>query len=398
MTRLRDDVRNAFEREQTSLGEVGDARHRLMHGAMANRDATAPRGWQWAAGVAAVLIAAIVITTFALVRANTHTTTVPVATPSPEAQVSPTPLRNALSVPDSTPIVTFGDPARPEQVDAITWDGRTSGVLGNQLSGSPNPAANLFATASEISDRSGRTLVTGTFGAKYFGGKWADDELHFCQMVPFDAVGTSGLKTTLQLVSIDGKNRNVAGVGAIGENTSITVAACSVQTDRAVVVQNNLMGTAAKYWVVQLSTGRILWSRDFGSTNAATVVASRDGMYVAEELVPNVSSSTTVYGPDGSQVGQAPGRIESFSWDGSLAVVDDGYGSTPVKLISWRAGNVVWAAPAGYALQQARPQPGGTEMAVWLVPTAKLTSQSPIGDLFVVTATGRVAVRIANTP
>ncbi len=398
MTRLRDDVRSAFEREQTSLGDAGDARHRLMHLAMANRDAAAPRAWQRAAGVAAVLIAAIIITTFALVKANTQHMPVPGARPSPKAQVSPTPLRNPLSIPDSTPIVTFGDPARPDQVDAITWDGRTSGVLGNQLLGSPNPAANLFATASDISDRSGRTLATGTFGAKYFGGTWADDDLHFCQMVPFDAVGTSGLSTTLQLVSIDGKARNVAGVGSIGENTSIRVAACSVQTDRAVVVQNNLMGTAAKYWVVQLSTGRILWSRDFGSTNAASVVASRDGMYVAEELVPNVSSRTTVYGPDGSQVGEAPGRIESFSWDGSLAVVDDGYGSTPVKLISWRAGSVVWAAPAGYALEQAQPQPGGTEMALWLVPTAQLTSQSPIGDLLLVSATGLVVVRIANTP
>src|SRR6266704_5074 len=117
MAKLRDDVRSAFEREQAGLGEVGDARYRLVRGAMAARDLPASRGLQWAAGIAAILIAAIVIVTFALVKAGTHSQAVPAATPSPKASVSPTPLTNALNVPDSTAIITFGDPAKPDQID-----------------------------------------------------------------------------------------------------------------------------------------------------------------------------------------------------------------------------------------------------------------------------------------
>ena len=38
MTRLRDDIRAGFDRQQAKLGEVGDARHRLMHDAMSARE------------------------------------------------------------------------------------------------------------------------------------------------------------------------------------------------------------------------------------------------------------------------------------------------------------------------------------------------------------------------
>jgi hypothetical protein len=400
MSRLRDEVRSAFEREQAALGDVGDARHRLMHGAMVNRDVPASRSWQWAAGVAAVLIAAIVITTFALVRSNTHSNVVPGASPSASSRphVSPTPLTNPLAVPDSTPILVYRDPAKADQIDGITWDGKTSGTLPGASLGTPNPAENLFATSTEIRDRSGRVVATGTFGAKFFTGTWADDQLHFCQMVPFDAVGTSGLNTTLQLVSSDGKARKVAQIGSIGENTSITVAACSVLNDRAVVVQNNVIGTADKYWVLQLSTGQILWSHDMGSTNAASVIASRDGMYVAEAQSPNGPSGTTIYGPDGKQVAHSNLTVEAFSWDGSLAVVDLGYGTEPVKLISWRDGKVVWTAPSGYGLIQARAQPGGTEVAVLLIPGSQFSQESQTGNLYVLSASGKVVVHITPTP
>jgi hypothetical protein len=400
MTKLRDDVRGAFDQEQASLGDVGDARHRLVHNAMAAREVPASRGLQLAAGIAAVLIAAIVVATFALVLAGNQSHVVPATTPTPRAAVSPTPLRNALNVPDSTPIIAFGDPAKTDQVDGITWDGKRFGVLPNQnLAGQGNPANNLFATATEIRDRAGSLIASDTYGAKYFGGTWADDEIHFCQMVPYDYLGANGVPASLQLGSPGQAPRNVAQLGKVYEQTSIGVAACSVLNDRAVVVQRSTIGTAAQYWVVQLSTGRVIWTHNFQETTAIVQVAvSRDGMYVAEHQDPGGATGSTIYGPDGTNVGHLDAVLEAFSWDGALAVTDAGYGTAPVKVVTWRDGGVVWAAPAGHGLQQAKPQPGGSELAIWVIPTAQFSQQTYSGDLYVISSSGKVLIHIANTP
>lgn len=334
----------------------------------------------------------------ALIAVSCGSGTSPVAIHSvpPTASASPTPMNRELNVPDATPIITYGDPAKSDQVDGMTWDGKLSGVLASQpIAAGGNPANNLFGTATEITDRSGKTVASGTFGAKFFGGTWADDEAHFCQIVPFDTLSATGVATTLQLVSSEGKARGVANVGVIGQQTGIGVAACSVLNDRAVVVQTSSIGSATQYWVVQLSTGRVLWTHSpRATTSSVQVSASRDGMYVAE----NQSPESTIFGPDGKQVAHLAMSVEAFSWDGTLAVTDTGYGTAPVKLISWRDGAVVWSAPAGYGLLQARPEPDGTEMANWVVPVGQFQQQTQIGDLLVVSASGKVVVHIANTP
>ena len=404
MTKLRDDLRTAFEREQTALGSVGDARDRLMRDALARRNVPASRTLQWAAGIAAVLIAAIVIATFALARANSHSQVVPSATPTPKAAVSPTPLHNVLGVPDATPIITYGDPAKPDQVDGVTWDGKLSGVLGSQpATAGGNPANNLFGTATDITDRSGKTVASGNFGAKFFGGTWADDEAHFCQMVPFDTLGANGVPATLQIVTPGQPPRSVAQVGSVYEQASIGVAACSVLADRAVVVQSFGNGGPEEDWAVQLSTGKILWHHTFDRSNSpAAIVASRDGMYVAENLsgpgLPITAAGSTIYGSDGRQLAHINTWVEAFSWDGSLAVVDTGWGSGGVQIVSWRDGTIVWSAPAGYGLQQAKPEPGGTAIALWLIPVAQFSQPTQLGDLYVVSASGKVVVHIANVP
>jgi len=404
ITKLRDEVRRAFDREQATLGEVGDARHRLVHYALTARDLPASRGLQWAAGIAAVLITAIVIATFALVRAGTHSQVVPAATPTPRAAVFPTPLHNVLGVPDATPIILYGDPAKPDQVDGMTWDGKLSGILASQpVAAGGNPANNLFGTATEITDRSGKTVASGTFGAKFFGGTWADDETHFCQMVPFDYIGANGVPATVQIVTPGQPPRSIAQIGSVYEQASIGVAACSVLADRAVVVQSFGNGGPEEDWAVQLSTGKILWHHTFDRLSSpASIVASRDGMYVAENLsgpsLPVTAAGSTIYGTDGKQVTHIRTWVEAFSWDGSLAVVDNGYGSGGVQLVSWRDGTIVWSAPAGYGLEQAKPEPGGTAIALWLVPAAQFSQPTKIGDLYVVSASGGVVVKIANTP
>jgi hypothetical protein len=407
MTKLRDDLRSAFDREQTALGEVGDARHRLVRNALAARDVPASRGLQWAAAIAAVLIAVIVIATFALARANSHSQVVPASTPTPKAAVSPTPLTNALGVPDATPIITFGDPAKPGQVDGVTWDGKLSGVLVYQPVGAGNPANNLFGTATEIRDRGGKLSAAGNFGTKAFAGTWADDEFHFCQMVPFGYLGVNGVQATLQLGDARvGGVTNVAQVGKVYEQVSTRVAACSVLADRAVVVQSGGQGVGtAQYWVVQVSTGKILWTHSF-DLNAlpVQVVASRDGMFVAESQAAlngnQTTWSSTIFGPTGSRVGQLPGAVSGFSWDGSLAVIDPGGVIGPVKIVRVQDGTAVWTGPIGYGADQVAAEPSGSSVAIWLFSASQ--SQSSAGsplphELYVIAGDGRVVVHFHNT-
>lgn len=179
---MRDDVRSALERQQSALGDVGDARHRLMHDAMLNRDRPAGLGWQWAAAIAAVLIAAIVITTFALVKAGARMSTVPAAPPSPKAQASPTPLADQLQVPNSTPVILYHDSVNFDQLDGVTWDGKTSGRMGPGIAmgGSGNLQGTFYATSGgELRNRSGDLLAPKGFDGVF----WADDGAHYCQLI-----------------------------------------------------------------------------------------------------------------------------------------------------------------------------------------------------------------------
>jgi hypothetical protein len=405
MTKLRDDVRGAFDQEQSALRDVGDARHRLVHNALAARDVPASRGLQLAAGIAAVLIAAIVIATFALVKAGTHSQIVPGATPSPKAVVSPTPMTKALNVPDSTPIITFKDPAKPDQVDGITWDGKLAGVLPHQPVGMGNPANNLFATQTEIRDRSGKLVAAGHFGAKFFTGTWADDEIHFCQTVPFDNPGASGLPTTLQIVDARvGGARDVARIGTLYNQTYMSVAACSVQFDRAVVYQSGGQGVGvAQLWVVQLSTGKILWTRTY-DLNAlpVAIVSSRDGQYIAESqaiLTGNQATwTTTILAPDGaSATARLASAVVTFCWDDSLAVVQSG--GDPARIVTVLGDRTVWTGPANYLVTETRAQPDGSGLALWLQPINQASTASPPrSELYLIAADGRVLTQIHNIP
>ena len=392
MAKLADEVRAAYERHQAGFGDVGDARHRLIRNAL-TAPARESHRLQWAAALAAVLIAAVVITTFALVRGNIRPGPVPGATPRPSA--SPTALRNPINVPDSTPLVLYQDPVKADQLDGVTWDGKSSGtVVISDPAAVGNPQNNLFAGTAAITDRSGNTVMTGTFGLKFFGGTWADDGRHLCQLVPFDNPG-AGIPTTLQLVTAGEGIRNVAQVGTLYSQTFVRVAACSVLADRAVVVQSGGQGVGtADVWAVELSTGRIVWTHRYEDTTTPVyVVASRDGMYVAE----NISKpGSTIYGPDGKVVTVLNAQVEAFSWDGNLAVVDAGYGSTPVDVISWRIGTVFWSCPPGTALLRALPQPDGTELAVSVAPISEFQQQTQFPDLYVLGADGSVIFRAVH--
>jgi hypothetical protein len=369
MNDLRKEINEVFARQQAQLGDVAQASNHMLRAATGTRRVNRQL-WTSVAGVAMVLVAAAAVGTAVVIRGlqpknvvTHHPSPTPIATPAPTP--APTAMAQALKVPDSTPVIVYHDPANFDQIDGITWDGSAKGRLGvNPEAGNgilPNPAGTFWATTRDIRDRAGAVVATLASNTKGFPGTWADDGQHICSMVSENPFGQPGGKPTTLQVSLLGKAaKNIAQIGQVYEQTSAGIAACSIEKDRAVAVQSNSTGTAVQFWVVQLSTGRVLWTRPSGD-----IRASRDGQYIAEIGYNQAtgSSTTTIYSPPGVVLGHVAGRVDAFSWDGSLAVQMENYGQQ-VSVINWRSGTVVWKGPSDGGYLEAMPEPGGQRIAV----------------------------------
>jgi len=116
--KLRDDLRALYSRQQEGLGEVVEARRRVMQAAMADRDEEIPGRLHFAAGIAAVILAALVVGTFAYIRAGdrTHVVAPPKVSPAPSA------------VPTAAP-KTPAAPAGYAILDAAPLDALSGSVL-----------------------------------------------------------------------------------------------------------------------------------------------------------------------------------------------------------------------------------------------------------------------------
>lgn len=353
--------------------------------------------WPSVAGVALVLIAASAIGVSVVIRGlhatnvTTHPSPTPIATPT--ATPAPTPMSQLLQVPSSTPVILFRDPVSNQQLDGTTWDGSARGRIGTYpdiaMGFVQNPAGTLYGWTGYIRDRAGARVASPTANTKGFSGTWADDGQHYCSMVSKSALPPAGGEpATLQVTAVGQAPRNVVQVGRMFDQASASVAACSIEKDRAVVIQGT--GTApstVQFWVVQLSTGRILWTR----SNTGDTVASRDGQFIAEISYSQPgggSASTTIHNASSAVVGHLAGRIEAFSWDGSLAVhVAD---SGAVSVVHWRDGTVLWSGPAGAGYYDAMPEPGGQRIAVFLLdPSHPQTGGWPPHNLYAVGPDGK---------
>jgi hypothetical protein len=409
MNNLRQDIRQAFGLEQDALGDLTEARQRLMRNALAAHEGSSKR-LSWAAGVVAVLLALIVIGTFAYIKAGSQPRVTPGATPratpSPAVAASPTPLSRQIAVPDATPLILYHDPALFDQVDGMTWDGKTRGRIGAGAihGGYANPPGTLYSTSNDIRDRSGKVLITfdPTQGQPF----WADDGRSYCNL------GRSGARDATSVgdlqVGVPGQPlRSVARIGSFapaGSNGGGPyVISCSIQGDRAVVVQSGGQGIGTRqFWVVRLSTGQVIWSRTppESTTGLVQIVASRDAQYIAENRGGDPAQETIIYGPTGSEVGRIGRWINAFSWDGAVAVTSPRPGSTGATSVqNWRDGTMLWSGPtgSGYVYWQASAEPGGTRLAIGILDPQfpQTTGFAPV-DLFVVAADGHVVFEQKN--
>jgi hypothetical protein len=298
-------------------------------------------------------------------------------------------------------VILFHDPVNFDQVDGIAWDGSTQGRIGaNPSSGNgiwPNPDGSLYGTARDIRNRSGAIVTSLPGDTKGFAGTWADDGRHYCSMVSASPVGQiQGEPATLQIAEVGKAPRSVLQVGRAYEQTSIGVAACSITADLAVVVQSGGQGMGtAQFWVVQLSTGHVMWTRSYGTAGQGAGIdirASRDARLIAEiasGCCATSTASTTIYDPTGTLLGHVTGRVEAFSWDGSLAVQMPFYGGS-VSVIRWRDATRVWLGPSGAGFYAALPEPDGQRIAVSLRdPNHAQTGGFPPVDIFVVQPGGQ---------
>ncbi len=385
MDELRRDINKAFDQGQAELGDLSGVRERIVRSALAGRNERPHNRVQLAVAFAVLLVAALVISTFFYVRSGSQ--------PIPAGG-----LTRPLNVPDSTAVLLFHDSTKPDQIDGVTWDGRTSGRVGQgeAMGGTSNPAGTLYSTSTAIRGRSG-TAVFATKG--FMTGAWADDERQFCQMSPKGGLDT-GTPAILSLVPTDGPPMlNGVQIGtypAVATNLPPpSVAACSVENDRAVVFQaTDPSALAVQDWVVQLSTGRILWTHSIkvpGSPVGIGIAATHDGRYVAETVWSAGQVTATIYGPDGSAISHLAAFVQAFSWDGSLVVTSASSGST-VSLVRWRDGAVLWTGPEGFHFVGARSEPGGSRIAIGITDKENPTglAQARTANLYVLSADGQV--------
>jgi hypothetical protein len=394
MNDLRRDVNEVFAKQQGQLGEVAGTGNRMLRAATAGRRVNRQL-WPSVAGVALVLVAGSAIGVSVVIRGlhpksvvTTHPSPTPIATPVP------TPMSQLLHVPSTTPVILFRDSVDSQQLDGITWDGSAKGrvaVSSDVAMGFvQNPAGTLYGWTGYVRDRTGAVVATPLVNTKGFAGTWADDGQHYCSMVSKSALPPAGGEpATLQVTAVGKAPRNVVQVAKMYDQASAGVAACSIERDRAVVIQGT--GTApstVQFWVVQLSTGRILRTR----SNTGDTVASRDGQFIAEISYSQPgggSASTTIYNSSGAVLGHLAGRVEAFSWDGSLAV-QEADANGPVSVVRWRDGTVLWSGPAGAGYYDALPEPGGQRIAVFLLdPSHPRTGGFPPRNVYVVGPDGQ---------
>jgi len=385
MDELRPEINEAFAEQQSKLGSLADSRERLVRGALAAR-AVHPEGrTQFVAGIAAVVIVALVIATFAYVRNGTSAT----RHGPPVPASSPTPLSRPLNVSDQTPVILYHDPASFDQLDGMTWDGKVSGRVGAGATngGIGNAQGSLYSTSTDLRNRFDQVLAT--YSGKDLGVFWADDGVHYCAVVRTVSRDVSG-SGQLMIAEPSGPPRYVARVGTFAPATSNgggpAVVACSPESDRAVVYQSEGQGVGVTlFWVLQLSTGHVLQAGGSGTW----IAASHDGRFVA---LAGTSGDATIFDETGAVVAHLATTVFGFSWDSTLVVAARDF-SSPPSILRWLDGTTVWAAQGGngYSYWQSFAEPGGTHLAIGILdPQFRQTGGFAPVDLFVISAEGRV--------
>jgi hypothetical protein len=359
MDEMRSEIRAAFEKEQMAHAPAASLRRNIVD-AVSTRPRQAPN-FQWVAVAAAVLLGILVVVGLMSTRFN-HRASVPVTNPkaSPVADYGPPPA--------GVPLLYVHDPNHPSWLIGYDWSGIARGTVkldqaqpGVRMAPDGQTFGVLGAKGGigQFLDRLGRPITGPNAPLDFSGGMWADDNLHLCSVQLNQQTFEWILDTQLpgeavKRVAVIARD---AGVGQSG----VTVIACSFKSNVAIALRTTI-AWPAELWVIRLTDGSVLAHRTYPFQELATVVASADGEYLAENSatqnqtqIRRVSDWTLVKTHD-------TGQAVAFSSDDSLVLL----GTTPVhlQLMDWKSGQVTWQYADSEVLFSWVAQPDGRGFAL----------------------------------
>ncbi|MEA2636778.1 MAG: hypothetical protein QOH92_3545 [Chloroflexota bacterium] len=291
---------------------------------------------------------------------------------------------------------------------ALDWSGHVAGVLHESGSGIfQSPDGTRLLTQSGLIDQSGQPL--GSLLPDKGGPNWADDSRHVCAFGTATGAVPSGNQEQgwLYFGAIGSPLHRVAPFGSFGGQSGPAVVACSFLSDRAVVEQLVIMGVS-EVRVIKLSTGAVLFQRQYSNQQTPFVRASHDGQYLAEQIASVDTAGAQRNGAtlirrvsDGKLVARLDNQtVDAFSWDGARVVTMPADLAFPdeARLVDWQSGTVLWRLPGppgtnGGERAYALPRPNGTDMVVGI----GSQSADGVGQLWLVRADG-TATQIAKGP
>jgi hypothetical protein len=306
--------------------------------------------------------------------------------------------------PSGLPVIWYGTTnpfasPDPQRVVALDWNGNLAGTLyGASIVRQSADGSMLAGDGGIYLNRQGTVVGRGRGG---FAPTFADDGHTVCVLAAATPSAESG---SLYLFTgpPEGAMRRGGVAGQFGPRSSVGLVACSVLSDRAILIDSGPAGITGLR-VMAISSGRIVYQRAYsvGSTRTSDIKTSHDGRLLGELTSTNdyqqqTSVETTVIRrtTDGAILARLPGRrVVAFSWDGRRVVTAPGFGTTgpsEVDLVEWQTGKVLWRAagiPDGNGGQPvfALARPDGAEMVV-AVGTVPQTSD--VDQLWLLDANG----------
>jgi hypothetical protein len=383
MEELRSEIRAAFEKEQAAYPPVAALRRDVVGAVSAH-----PRpshNLQWLAVAAAAILAILVVAGLMSTRIA-HRGAAPVPAASPKADYGPPPA--------GVNLLYVHDPNNPSWLIGYDWQGQPRGTvkLSQPTDVRMAPDGSAFEVtigakggSGDFLDRLGH-LIPGVPAPGMPVGMWADDDRHMC--FAFADQHTSSWILGTQLPGEIVRSVAVIAPYLAGGQTSISVAACSVRNDQAILVRTTI-AWPSELWVVRISDGMVLSHSTYPNSGlVANVVGSSDGAFIAE----NSSNSTGQLGPtapstiirrvsDRSVVATLDPTLGvlAFSGDDSLVLV----ASSPLvagqptllSVIEVRSGQALpWQDQGTTALGGFVAQPGGRDFALALTDLSTIKS------------------------
>lgn len=317
----------------------------------------------------------------------------PVVTPQPALNIVVTPLH---APPRGQALLWFRDSSVQGSfvLRAVNWTGKVLGSLSVSCSAcgvlaSPDGQRLLIGDQSSPGHGPDQDRVFSAAGKALstvdgFGAQWSDESTRICTLrTPGNADPSLQGASMVDLWLTSATNGNARSIALVtteaGAGQGIwTLLSCSIGADRAVVAFEADGVKALR--VVQLSTGRTIYSGDGSAVNRAcecpisSVVVSGDGRTAVEDEAANgnVLAVDLMTGGNVPMAGTWSGRgpVLDLSWTGHLAV-------TPLGVYTFPLGSALWQAPLPAYLVPSGSRPGGDELLISLW-VASATAGQPV--------------------